>query len=517
MSLSIPFMVGKLIDYTSANPTIWYGFLLAQATAGLLIFTMGSACNTGRTFLMHMPGTTYAATLRQVVEFVEHGEGDPLSQLGIDSSVVGERTFPVDSSVPIQIRALYIFAYHSHNQQALAALRTVQAFNAIPHEKEFSDLASSIFFSSTGWSGNVISLALLGYALAMEHAFSRRLIGLPFDSVWVLHSTRNAQGCYDFKNIMLSYPTRSRVNVLEEFNLEVKVGENVAVVYIISETSKASYLYNYSRRDSRRSGDGKQDNDLVLFIGTIESNIAYGNENTIREQFKAAAHEANCKFVWGLLEGFDMQNNMPYPAGPQRLWAIDWERTVGVKSRGIRFGDAQATGGGVVMAKAQKCTRDAVINCKLIVAPLSWGLVHAASCGAKLGSRVEGSLAPWREFNAAVRRQRERGMLPPQTPLHTMLAPTNSELPWGDGWVTSGLRAVFHKGKVVVRGKEGMILQALTVGRLSLSGSQHQHLAIARVLLKKPAILVLDEVTSSLVASAERHRDIGTLALSTSQ
>jgi hypothetical protein len=38
-----------------------------------------------------------------------------------------------------------------------------------------------------------------------------------------------------------------------------------------------------------------------------------------------------------------------------------------------------------------------------------------------------------------------------------MLAPTNSELPWGDGRVTSGLRVVFHKGKVVVRGREGMI------------------------------------------------------------
>jgi hypothetical protein len=37
-----------------------------------------------------------------------------------------------------------------------------------------------------------------------------------------------------------------------------------------------------------------------------------------------------------------------------------------------------------------------------------------------------------------------------------MLAPANSELPRGDGWVTSGLRAVFHKGKVVVRGREGV-------------------------------------------------------------
>ena len=43
------------------------------------------------------------------------------------------------------------------------------------------------------------------------------------------------------------------------------------------------------------------------------------------------------------------------------------------------------------------------------------------------------------------------------------------------------------------------------VGRSSLSGSQCQWLAIARVLLEKPAILALDKATSSLDASAERR------------
>jgi hypothetical protein len=47
------------------------------------------------------------------------------------------------------------------------------------------------------------------------------------------------------------------------------------------------------------------------------------------------------------------------------------------------------------------------------------------------------------------------------TPHCTLLAPTNSELPRGDGRVTSGLSAIFHKGKVVVRGRGGMFLWPL--------------------------------------------------------
>lgn len=61
--------------------------------------------------------------------------------------------------------------------ESLAALRTVQAFNAQSQEEQkFHErvthvlalarkeaIASGIFFGSTGWSGNVTLLALLGY------------------------------------------------------------------------------------------------------------------------------------------------------------------------------------------------------------------------------------------------------------------------------------------------------------------------------------------------------------------
>ena len=56
--------------------------------------------NASRAFLMRMSGQrivarlreqTYKAALTQEVEFVEKGEGDVLSRLSVDTSIVGER------------------------------------------------------------------------------------------------------------------------------------------------------------------------------------------------------------------------------------------------------------------------------------------------------------------------------------------------------------------------------------------------------------------------------------------
>ncbi|KAH9055376.1 P-loop containing nucleoside triphosphate hydrolase protein [Lactarius vividus] len=449
VSLSIPFTVGKLIDYfTSSNPTIPYGISLTQATAGLLlVFTIGGACNAGRAFLMRMSGQrivarlrerTYAATLRQEVEFVERGEGDALSRLSVDSSIVGESvtqnlsdglravvmsfaglgamlyisshlTFLMLMIVPpVSLGAVFYGRYLKKlsnktqealgdmtkvAQEALAALRTVQVFNATPHEeKKFSErvdrvltlarreaIASGIFFGTTGWSGNVTLLALLGYGgslvshgqisvgeltsllmytvyvgnglqmLTSFFASIMRGIGAGTRIFELLDRSPAIQpgvgveldpkrtGPLRFENITFSYPTRSGVNVLEDFNLEVKVGENVAVVGRSGggKSSIHSLLLRYydpvrgkitfDGRDIReftpeswRNIIGVVPQDPVLFTGTIASNIAYGNESATREQIEAAAREANCEFVWGLPDGFDTQIGRLSLSGGQR-------------------------------------------------------------------------------------------------------------------------------------------------------------------------------------------------------
>ncbi len=50
-------------------------------------------------------------------------------------------------------------------------------------------------------------------------------VGVPLDP--------KSTGVLRFENITFSYPTRNAINVLEDFTLEVKVGENVAIVCVL--------------------------------------------------------------------------------------------------------------------------------------------------------------------------------------------------------------------------------------------------------------------------------------------
>ncbi|KAI0067647.1 hypothetical protein BV25DRAFT_1819042 [Artomyces pyxidatus] len=449
VSLSIPFTVGKLIDYfTATNPTIPYGLTLTQASACLLlVFTIGGAANAGRAFLMRMSGQrivarlrqrTYAASLRQEIEYVERQEGDVLSRLSVDSSVVGESVtqnlsdglravvmsfaglgamFYLSPHLtllmlavvpPISLGAVFYGRYlkklSNHTQEALgemtkvaqeslAAMRTVQVFNAAPYEEaKFANrvdqvlalarreaIASGIFFGSTGWSGNVALLALLGYggSLVSHGTISvGDLTSLLMYTVYVgsglqmltgffssimrgigagtrifelldrrpaippgtgVELTPTRTGPLRFERVAFEYPSRRGVEVLKDFDLDVNVGESVAIVGK-SGSGKSSIhsllLRYYDPVRGKVTFDGQDireftpeswrhiigvvPQDPVLFTGTIASNIAYGNPDATREQIEDAAREANCEFVWGLPQGFDTQIGRLSLSGGQR-------------------------------------------------------------------------------------------------------------------------------------------------------------------------------------------------------
>ncbi|KAF7351012.1 ATP-binding cassette transporter [Mycena sanguinolenta] len=425
VSMSVPFTIGKLIDFfSSANPQLPLNLSLWQASSLLLVvFTVGALANAGRALLMRMAAQrmiarlrerTYAAALEQEVEYVEKGEGDVLSRLSVDTSIVGESVTRdlsdglravVMSSVglglmfyisptltmlmllvvpPVSLGAVFYGRYlkklSNQTQEAigemtkvasesLSALRTVQAYNA--HEQERMKFherinyvlslakkeatASAIFFGSTGWSGNVTILCLLGYGgtlvskglisigdltslllytayvgngLSMLASFFTSIMrGLgagtrvfelldrtpaipPHKGIVV---TSDRRGVLKFENIKFEYPSRRGVDILKDFNLELAVGESVAIVGQSGggKSSVHSLLLRYydpiegkitfDGQDIRefsieswRSVIGIVPQDPVLFTGTIASNIAFGNPGATREQIEQAARDANC-------------------------------------------------------------------------------------------------------------------------------------------------------------------------------------------------------------------------------
>ncbi|KAJ7655385.1 P-loop containing nucleoside triphosphate hydrolase protein [Mycena rosella] len=449
VSMSIPFTVGKLIDFFSSGTTqLPFGLSLGQASSILLVmFTAGAMANAGRALLMRMAGArivarlrerTYAAALEQEVEFVEKGEGDVVSRLSVDTSIVGESVTQnlsdglravVMSSVglgamfyisptltmlmlaivpPVSLGAVFYGRYlkklSNQTQEAvgemtkvasesLSALRTVQAYNA--HEQErvkFHDrigtvlelakkeaTASAIFFGSTGWSGNVTLLSLLGYGgilVSKGQITVGDLTSLMFYTAYVGNGlsmltsfftsvmrgigagTRifelldrapaipphqgiavpaDRRGVLKFENIKFEYPSRKGVDILKNFNLEIGVGESVAIVGK-SGGGKSSVhsllLRYYDPVEGKITFDGQDirefsveswrkvigivPQDPVLFTGTIASNIAYGNEGATREQIEQAAREANCEFVWGMPQGFDTTIGRLSLSGGQR-------------------------------------------------------------------------------------------------------------------------------------------------------------------------------------------------------
>ncbi|OHX68194.1 ABC transporter ATP-binding protein [Flammeovirga pacifica] len=133
------------------------------------------------------------------------------------------------------------------------------------------------------------------------------------------------KGDITFKNVVFSYPTRKEIQVLKGVNLSINQGERVALVGK-SGGGKSTIAQLLQRFYAIDSGDilidGKSTQDynlmgyrkhvgvvpqeVLLFGGSIEENIRYGNPEASQEAVIAAAKKANAlEFIESFPEGFD--------------------------------------------------------------------------------------------------------------------------------------------------------------------------------------------------------------------
>ncbi len=137
-------------------------------------------------------------------------------------------------------------------------------------------------------------------------------------------------GNITFKNVNFSYPTRPNVQVLKDFNLEIKPGQAVALVGA-SGSGKSTIVGLLERFYEADSGeiflDGVEIKEIdprwlhrnigivtqepTLFAGTIKENICYavaGLRNVSDEEIERAAIAANAHdFIVGFANGYNTQ------------------------------------------------------------------------------------------------------------------------------------------------------------------------------------------------------------------
>lgn len=128
-----------------------------------------------------------------------------------------------------------------------------------------------------------------------------------------------------FDNVSFSYPSRSDFSVLKDLNFKIKTGEKIALVgksgsgkstiinllmrfYPVTEGSvivDGANIESYHLTGYRHNL-GVVPQEVILFGGTIEENIAYGKPGASPEEVKEAARKANAlEFIERFPEGFN--------------------------------------------------------------------------------------------------------------------------------------------------------------------------------------------------------------------
>lgn len=120
------------------------------------------------------------------------------------------------------------------------------------------------------------------------------------------------KGSIDFKNVRFAYPSRKEIQILEDLNLQIKAGEQVALVGPSGsgKSTIASLLLQFYALDGGtitfdgidassyalnelRSQMAFVPQEVILLGGSIEENIRYGKPTASYEEVKEAARKAN--------------------------------------------------------------------------------------------------------------------------------------------------------------------------------------------------------------------------------
>lgn len=151
------------------------------------------------------------------------------------------------------------------------------------------------------------------------------IIGQEVEQNTVSNSQQKITGNVTFENVDFNYETRPDVTVLSKFNLDVKEGQNIAIVGPsgAGKSTLASLLLRFYKPTNGnilfdgisakeynlqelRSSMAIVPQEVMLFAGTIKENIAYGNTEASEEQIMKAAKNANAfNFINAFPDGFE--------------------------------------------------------------------------------------------------------------------------------------------------------------------------------------------------------------------
>lgn len=135
----------------------------------------------------------------------------------------------------------------------------------------------------------------------------------------------NVSGDIVFNDVHFEYPTRTEMSVLKGINLKIKEGQKVALVghsgagkstiaqllmtfYSISQGEILIGNTNINDLEliSLRSNVGVVPQEVILFGGSIEENIRYGQPKASKEDVREAAKKANAlDFILSFPDGFE--------------------------------------------------------------------------------------------------------------------------------------------------------------------------------------------------------------------